>query len=303
MDYHTGPIYFYLPWVVVYLLPWSIFFPILFRKSSSTLLRPLRKFLWLWFGITLLFFSVSQAKADYYMVLGVPPLALLLAIKFDDYFKLGKTKALAILLGALLIITIGLLGSFVAASFIPALQHLLVQFSLPPHWNRVVGELTGLMLLYALCALLVIRYSPTPTTLFSLIAGLIIPVIILYLTDKQGLEMRRSSVAVANYIQTHDKQRPVYLYRDYEKISSTVFYLQRRLPIIDSQSADLCFGSHTPHAQGWFIRVKDFAPLAQKQAVYVVMLNDFQHALQPQVFCEIFKSGNTALLTNFQCTR
>jgi 4-amino-4-deoxy-L-arabinose transferase-like glycosyltransferase len=305
MDYHTGPIYFYLPWLVLYLLPWSIFFPILFRKNTSTLLRPLRKFLWLWFGLPLIFFSLSQAKGNYYMVVGVPPLALLLGIKFDEYFRLKKTKVLSTVLSVLLITTLLLLASFTLAPFIPAFQQFLLQLSLPPHWEAAVWEMTLWILIYLIGALLVIRYSPSPTTLFSLIAGLIIPVIILYLADKQGLQDQRSAATIAEFIQTHDNQRPVYLYRDYEKISSLLFYLQRRLPLIDSRSEDLYFGARTPQAVGWFIDTKDFATVAHKQAVYVAMdadnIKDFYNALQPHVFCEIFKSGNTSLLTNQGC--
>ncbi|MGB6975988.1 MAG: glycosyltransferase family 39 protein [Gammaproteobacteria bacterium] len=305
MDYHTGPIYFYLPWLFLYLFPWSIFFPILFRKNTSTLLQPLRKFLWLWFSLPLIFFSLSQAKGDYYMVLGVPPLALLMGIKFDEYFRLNKTKILAIVLTLLLIITMILLGSFALSPFVPTLQQLLQHLLLLPHWVTAVWEIALWMLIYSLCAILVIRYSPSPTTLFSLIAGLIIPVVILYLADKQALQAQRSAATIASFIQAHDRQRPVYLYRDYEKISAILFYLQRRLPIIDSQSEDLYFGSHTPQAAGWFIDTKNFATLAQKQAIYIVMdsgnLNDFNHALQPIAFCEIFKSGNTLVLTNQGC--
>lgn len=80
-DYYEGPIYYYLPRVIAYLLPWGIFLPLLALKKyrENSFKDPLKLFAWLWFLIPLIFLSLSKAKANYYMVVSCPALALLLA--------------------------------------------------------------------------------------------------------------------------------------------------------------------------------------------------------------------------------
>lgn len=88
-DYYTGPIYYYLPRLVIYLLPWSLLLlGVLFFRRKQTpeqqaivkSVAPLKPLLWLWFLVPLVFFSLSRAKANYYMVVGLPPLVLLMSL-------------------------------------------------------------------------------------------------------------------------------------------------------------------------------------------------------------------------------
>ncbi|UNM06339.1 MAG: hypothetical protein H6925_00980 [Holosporaceae bacterium] len=73
-DYYTGPIYYYIPRLILYFLPWAFIWPFLKRFRLAN--QPLGRFLLCWFFSFLLFFSLSRAKANYYMVVGMPPLAL-----------------------------------------------------------------------------------------------------------------------------------------------------------------------------------------------------------------------------------
>jgi 4-amino-4-deoxy-L-arabinose transferase-like glycosyltransferase len=63
-----------------------------------------RLFLWLWAGLTLLFFSLSQAKANYYMMLGMPPLALLMVEYWGNRPRFAVLSKIAVLLSFGLII-------------------------------------------------------------------------------------------------------------------------------------------------------------------------------------------------------
>lgn len=93
-DYYTGPFYYYLLRIPLYLLPWGLLLPLLGLKKyrENTLKDPLALFAWLWFLIPLLFFSLSKAKANYYMIISCPALALLLAraINRDLIHKIGS---------------------------------------------------------------------------------------------------------------------------------------------------------------------------------------------------------------------
>lgn len=95
-DYYRGPFYYYLIRLPAYFLPWTFFLPFWGKKTSQTFKdRPFLFFVWLWFLIPLAFFTLSKAKANYYMMVGMPPLALLLVeygkdrLRFDRLIKIG----------------------------------------------------------------------------------------------------------------------------------------------------------------------------------------------------------------------
>src|SRR5262249_10495482 len=102
------------------------------------------------------------------------------------------------------------------------------------------------LIVYCAIASGLIHFYNTPLVNYLLIAGLGSFMVYGYVNFERIMQNDYSQIALANYIKTHDAKRPVYLFRDYEKLSSLVFYLQRRLPIVDSVSQDLYFGSHTP---------------------------------------------------------
>lgn len=87
-DYYGGAFYYYLPKLIMYLLPWGLLLPLLGLKKyrGDVLKDPLKIFTWLWFLIPLVFFSASRAKANYYMVIVCPALALLLAQAISSDF-------------------------------------------------------------------------------------------------------------------------------------------------------------------------------------------------------------------------
>ncbi|MEI8320445.1 MAG: glycosyltransferase family 39 protein [Alphaproteobacteria bacterium] len=100
-DYYTGSVFYYVPRLMAYLLPWSLLLPVLFYKNLSSIFTKktnffeafktgdsLLKFLGLWFFVFFAFFSVSRAKANYYLIIAVPPLCGMLAWFVQD--KLSK---------------------------------------------------------------------------------------------------------------------------------------------------------------------------------------------------------------------
>jgi 4-amino-4-deoxy-L-arabinose transferase-like glycosyltransferase len=90
-DYYSGPWYYYLVRMPLYIFPWTFWLPLLWQKIKHDRLI---NFLWAWLGGTLLFFSLSKAKANYYMVIGLPPLILWLSIclskKWNNFGRLRR---------------------------------------------------------------------------------------------------------------------------------------------------------------------------------------------------------------------
>jgi 4-amino-4-deoxy-L-arabinose transferase-like glycosyltransferase len=79
MESHGGVFYYFVPVVLLILLPHTA----LFLKSLGRIRRANRSdlelFLWLWFGFVFLFFSVSSTQLPHYLLYGATPLFLLMA--------------------------------------------------------------------------------------------------------------------------------------------------------------------------------------------------------------------------------
>jgi hypothetical protein len=104
-DYYSGPLYYYLPRLAGYLVPWIFSMPFFIRKAYHKKDSSVHTFLMVWFFIFLVFFSVSQAKANYYMMVGLPPLALWMASFLENYPH--KENILKISAGISVLLTLG----------------------------------------------------------------------------------------------------------------------------------------------------------------------------------------------------
>ncbi len=84
---HAGqPVYFYLGVLAAGFLPWIFLLPWAWQATG----RPSpdasadRGFLWCWFGVIFCFFSLARAKLFPYLLPGLPPLAILVAVALAD---------------------------------------------------------------------------------------------------------------------------------------------------------------------------------------------------------------------------
>ncbi len=95
---HPGPPWFYLPWVALLLLPWSLFLPAAIAESrfwrwdrwrpagmgdEERLIRQLPLFLLLWLALMVAFFSAAATKLPGYILPSLPAGALLVALGFQ----------------------------------------------------------------------------------------------------------------------------------------------------------------------------------------------------------------------------
>ncbi|OFW95659.1 MAG: hypothetical protein A2977_03895 [Alphaproteobacteria bacterium RIFCSPLOWO2_01_FULL_45_8] len=103
-DYYTGPVYYYFPRVLGYMVPWTFLAPFFVRKKSLTESSSLQRFLGCWFLTFFVFFSLSKAKANYYMVVGMPPLALWLGMHLSGYRWQKRITVLAAISSATLMV-------------------------------------------------------------------------------------------------------------------------------------------------------------------------------------------------------
>jgi len=75
-DFYEGPWWYYLPRLALGSLPWAVLLVVPGRSREPS--DGTQRFLWAWLLAPLVFFSASIAKANYYMVIALPALSLLL---------------------------------------------------------------------------------------------------------------------------------------------------------------------------------------------------------------------------------
>jgi 4-amino-4-deoxy-L-arabinose transferase-like glycosyltransferase len=80
LEGHSGSIAYYVVAVPALLLPWTgLLYPAL-RAARADWRTDLTRYLWLWFGFVFVFFSASGTKLPHYVLYGLTPLFLLMAM-------------------------------------------------------------------------------------------------------------------------------------------------------------------------------------------------------------------------------
>ena len=77
---HSGKFFYYLPVTLLVLLPFTGLFLRILPKARRLRERPLDTFLWCWFLFVLVFFSFASTKLPHYLVYGITPLFVLMAL-------------------------------------------------------------------------------------------------------------------------------------------------------------------------------------------------------------------------------
>lgn len=305
-DYHTGPIYYYVIRIFAYLLPWTAIFPFLFYKPLrlQNQLSPLKIFLWLWLVIFFLFFTLSANKGEYYLVVATPALAYLLGLKIDEWFTAGKGRILGAIFACIALLEFS--ASIIALVFYRTTKR---GFS-EQNSDLIPAVLTNSLIIASviLCIYTIIgiyycyRNQDKPIYAFILLSGLIIPLLWLFIVIKEKTQPSYSQIALAQYVKAQYQYRPVYLYQDFEAVSSFVFYNKEPSIIVDSQSQDLYFGSKSKEAEGKFISLQKFLEDAKQKPVYLIVLTNklagFQKQADKNDFCTVQRNGNVLLLSN-----
>jgi len=86
-DSRGRPFYYYLPNMFKYAAPWVVVLPIALLSPFYRVWgrrRPVMLYLWLWFAVGLLFFTLSEGKRPHYILPQMPAAAILIGIVLDD---------------------------------------------------------------------------------------------------------------------------------------------------------------------------------------------------------------------------
>jgi 4-amino-4-deoxy-L-arabinose transferase-like glycosyltransferase len=121
IENQSGPIWYYLPVIILGFFPWFAFLPMsivhgarALRSSQDPAIARLLRLAFTWAIVPLLFFSFARTKLPNYVALEFPALALLAAVYFDHIVRTRATRA-AIVSAAFVPVTIGGLAIAVTA--------------------------------------------------------------------------------------------------------------------------------------------------------------------------------------------
>ncbi len=263
-DYYTGHVWYYLPRIFGYLIPWTLFLlllPPLRRRAGvgGKLQAPLPltpslkgrgniyRFLWSWFLFCLIFFSAAGGKANYYMIAGMPPLIMLLALQLTHATEADPRFIRGIASIALLLII----------STLELVQYFCRDGSgdLFPTCQAVSWPVIGLTALYVIVAIALCWRVP-PRWIVPLLGAHVLLLLPLLITGVNMAGDRVSQKPVADYLKTSTSSEAA-VYQEFEELSALAFYLGKPLVIVDSRSSDLLYGQqHWPG--GHFISLAEW---------------------------------------------
>jgi 4-amino-4-deoxy-L-arabinose transferase-like glycosyltransferase len=121
IENQSGPVWYYLPVIILGFFPWIAFLPMaivygvrqLRDASAQPQLARLVRLAFAWIVMPLLFFSFAGTKLPNYVALELPALALITALYFDAVVRQGGTRS-ALISAATVPVTIGALAFAIA---------------------------------------------------------------------------------------------------------------------------------------------------------------------------------------------
>ena len=292
-DYYSGAWWYYLPRMLLYLFPWSLLLIGLSQRARPLLEEEhdLRRFLFLAWLMPLLFFTLSSAKANYYLVVVMPFAALHLALALErrEYLAAKWRVIPGVVLGLLTAVAAWYLashGTHLAAEPL-ILDRTPLQFAI-----AALAVFSAVSLLAAAIS----AWGRAGVLAYLLPAAACAAAVLVAINAVEPLVSNRP---LAQALQSRFPGRPVYLYRKFEELSSLPFYLAKPLPIVDSRSNDLYWGNKL-QANDLMIDGAQFARNAAAGPVaIIVMEKQLQDFRREPYFANLKEQGTVGSNTIF----
>ncbi|MDD2875251.1 MAG: glycosyltransferase family 39 protein [Azoarcus sp.] len=115
LEGHTGSLFYYIVAVPLLLLPWTSPLIASLRNIRADAGTSVRRFLWIWAGFVVVFFSLSGTKLPHYVLYGATPLFLLIAAHRDN-LRRGWVHFAPVTLLLALFVTLPLVFDLLSAS-------------------------------------------------------------------------------------------------------------------------------------------------------------------------------------------
>ena len=255
-DYYGGSFYYQFLRVLLLFFPWSLWIPLLTMGKAREFWRDkLNRFLISWFLAFLFFYTVSKAKANYYMMPALPALAMLVGTAMGDAFQnVSKRRAWLAAVGAILLTSTGFYA-------------LLAIFPYPILKKMAPGSYAFLLsasfcLTGCLLGALVAAWRGRANRSFGFVVAGVMVATFLTFAQEQLFERRGSVLPLVRLIQGNEGADTLVVLRGpFEKDSHLAFYRGKRFTIVSDQGdvgGDLDFGSRFPASKPYFLQWPDF---------------------------------------------
>ncbi len=250
MDYRRPPVYYNLEHLVFGMFPWTPFLlaGLIRRRPFDRLDR----FLLIWAGAYLVFFTLSKTSSSYYMLPAFPALALFVGRALPDLAGRSLTRLLGVF--AFLCLAAG-----IAALRVPH----------PPMRPYLLGAALA-YLGFFVAALVAPRARWGRVLPFAALASQA-GFVALFLTFSITHPNHYASKNLARALLPHLTPRSyVFVAHHYEDLSSLDFYLHRPIYVFDPRQGDLYYGiRHDPKAHR-LITGRALVDLAKRRRVFIV---------------------------------
>lgn len=275
-DYYGGCWHYYLIRLPMYLAAWLVFLPLVIRRYLDAPEHKWRCYLWAWFLLLLVFFTIARAKANYYLMPAIPALVLLMALSWDELIDHGPSRWLVACTGVLGgVILVAVLDLPFVIRHVP--EAALIRQQAP--FYILVPAVFWPLLAAAAWSMALRGRNTAVAVLVALMGTLPLPVVVHSLALR---EQELSQRTLARWIQSQPPAA-VFLYLDYEDLSSIQFYLAHKLPIVDSESRDLYYPQRVHHDPTVFYNRAQFRALARREPVYIVVAREHQAGILPEL--------------------
>jgi len=294
-DYYAGAWWYYLPRMVIYLFPWSFFLPVLlFVKAKKPSPRMLHLFLACAWIMPVLFFSVSSAKANYYLVVVMPLAALQLAIALEDR-QFGREWSRG-LVGLVLALLFGALAWKAGKQGTSQFSSLLVygmqsmQFLQAFMMSACVLSLGVALVVWRLPRFGIFPFAVIPALILVGLIGVL----------QAAAEWTSTQPLVAELSAT-EARREVFLFKVFEHQSSLPFYLKKPVRVVESRSSDLFWGNKL-HKNNIVVSDINFDKITDQQLVSLIVLDEDMPSFNDKKYASKFKNskkiGRSTLFMN-----
>lgn len=236
-DYYSGSIFYYIPRLFLFFFPWVgvLAFGWAGARRQDHPQRNVLSFLWLCVWVPFGFFTLSSAKSNYYVLLCLPPMALLTANYLPALLRERRALHLTLAIAVPVMVLVALL-SYRAWAIATGRTHPIF----PTRDGS--GLLTIIVVLVLTLITLAVLQAGWRRLAVLCLGGLIAPITIQIDHIAARAEPFMSARKMATYIQGKFPSSPVFLYQGFEDSGALPIYLDRTIPVIDSRSGDLYYG-------------------------------------------------------------
>ncbi|NTU52629.1 MAG: glycosyltransferase family 39 protein [Chlorobiaceae bacterium] len=166
MEGHSGSPFYYLPVVLIGIMPSTGLLLTAIKNLRHRLADPLYRFCLIWFGFVFLFFSLSGTKLPHYMIYGYTPLFIILGA------ELAKTKKpwLLALWPAVLLLLLAALP-LALEKVMPSIENLFIRAQLHGLLEQMAASRFSLLMTGAALLCIILQTIPALAPSLRFIAG------------------------------------------------------------------------------------------------------------------------------------